>query len=280
MKRGAITLLAASWLGSAPVAAQTMRDFSVERGRRSETSLRVVLDFAAGELFLRPSATGALYRIRLRYDADRFEPISSYDPERRVVRLGLGRAGRGGLRAGHRDLAQRAVIEISPDVGLTLDATLGATESSLELGGLRLEDLAVSVGASRADIRFSRPNPGPCRRAEVTSGAAELRIGLVGNSGCARWVIEGGVGQVVLDLGGEWPEAGRMAIRMTVGGVRLEAPAELGIRIRLTRFLAAFALPGFTRNGDVFTSANYASAARTVDLEIETTLGRIDVTRK
>jgi hypothetical protein len=276
MKASALLL----WLALSVEAswAQTMRDFTVERARRSEPELRMIIDFAAGQLFLRPSPSGALYRMQLRYDAERYDPRGAYQAERGTVRLGLERNRSGGLRVGNRgQLAQRAVVEVTPDADLTLEANLGAAESSLELGGLRLEDLAIIAGASTTEIRFSRPNTVLCRRAQVSSGAAELRVTDLGNSGCRRWAIEGGVGQVRLDLGGAWPEAAEVDVRMTVGGVRLQIPSDLGVRLRLSRFLASFSPDRFTRSGRTYTSENYATARRKVDLVIETTLGSVAV---
>ena len=271
-----VVALAALAGADSPAAAQTLRDFSVERGRRSETSLRAIVDFAAGELFIRPSTSNALYRLQLAYDADRYEPVGQYDATRGTVHLGVDkRPERKGVP---RDqLPQRAVVELSPDVDLTIEANLGAAESSLELGGLRIEDLAVSTGASRTEVRFSRANPGRCRQAQVTTGAAEFRVKQLGNSGCRRWTIEGGVGQVRLDLDGAWPEGAEVRVRMTVGAVVLEAPRDLGIRIELDRFLAAFERAGFRRDGNTYVSDNYRSARRTVDLTIETTLGNVKV---
>jgi hypothetical protein len=273
-----VGLLLGLALSAGTAAAQTMRDFTVERGRRSEQALRMIVDFTAGELFLRPSQNGALYRMQLRYDAERYDPRGAYQAERSVVRLGLERNSAGGLRVASRGrLAQQAVVEVTPDADLTLEANLGAAESSLELGGLRLEDLSIISGASRTELRFSRPNRVLCRRAQISSGAADLRVSDLGNSGCRRWTIEGGVGQVRLDLGGEWPEETEISVRMTVGGVRLVIPRDLGVRLRLSRFLASFSPDRFSRSGRAYTSESYASARRKVDLEIDTTLGSVAV---
>jgi hypothetical protein len=70
-------------------AAQTLRQFSVERSRRDETSLRVIVDFAAGELFVRPSSSAALSRLDLAYDDARYGPVGHYDPAGGTVRLGV-----------------------------------------------------------------------------------------------------------------------------------------------------------------------------------------------
>lgn len=276
MTRAVAAALGAAAIFGVPASAQTLRDFSVERTRRSEPALRAIIDFAAGELFVRPAPDGALYRMNLAYDAERYEPVGAYEAERGTVRLGVTRREeRKGIP--REQLPQRAVVELSPTAELTIEANLGAAETSLELGGLRVEDLSVVAGASRTEVRFSRPNPGRCRQAQVTTGAAEFRVRQLGNSGCQRWTVEGGVGQTRLDLGGAWREQGQVAVRMTVGAVTLEAPADLGIRITLDRFLTAFAPDRFTRDGRVYTSDNFATASRTVELSIETTLGNVKV---
>jgi predicted membrane protein len=111
----------------------------------------------------------------------------------------------------------------------------------------------------------------------VATGAAEFTVKQLGNSGCRRWTIEGGVGQVRLDLGGDWVESAQVRVRMTVGAVILEAPRDLGIRIELDRFLAGFESAGFSREGKLYVSDNFRTARRTVDLTVETTLGNVKV---
>jgi hypothetical protein len=278
--RAAAALAALGLAAAAPAAGQVVRDFRVERPHRGEPALRAVVDFAAGELFVRPAASGALYAMHLRYDTARVRPRTAWDPDRGIVHLGVERLPATAVRTGDPEAASLAVIDLSPAVELSLEARLGASASSLELGGLRLAELDVSTGASRTEIRFSRPATGACRRAQVTTGAAEVLIRQAGHAGCRRWTVEGGVGQVTLDLAGDWPGEARVAVRMTVGGVRLEAPRALGIRLRLSRFLASFSPEGFTREGNVYTSAGAATAARVVDVDVDATLGRLEVVWK
>ncbi len=276
MRAGA--LLALALIAPSIGAAQDMRSFTVERGRRSESSLHTIIDLAAGTFFLRPSTTDALYRMDLKYDAARYTPVAAFEGDRSQVRLGLEKRKSGGLWVVKRDqLAQSAVVELSPDVALTLEANLGASETSLELGGLRLEDLSLVTGASRTEVRFSRVNPTLCRRAVVTTGAAEFVVKGLGNSGCRRWDIGGGVGAVRLELDGAWNAPARVQLDMTLGGVTLAVPPGLGVRIRLNRFLASFSPDRFSRDGNVYTSDNYATAKRTVDFDISTTLGEVRV---
>jgi hypothetical protein len=261
-----------------PLPPQSMLNFTAEHGRSDEKTLRASISFGAGNFFLRPSTTDQLYRMELQYDAERYAPRAEYDKTRGLVQLGAVKRGVTGLRiAGSQQLAQTALIELSPAVDLVLEASLGAAESSFELGGLRLTDLDLTTGASRTEIRFSRPNPAECRHARVAVGAAGVTIKALGNSGCARWEIDGGVGSATLDLSGPFPANSMVSVKFRLGSVTLKIPRDLGVRLSATRFLTAFNPRGFDRDGEQYVSPNYRDAALHVDLRIETMLGEIKV---
>ena len=259
-------------------AAQTLRDFEYSRPLRGERALRVRVEFAAGTLILRPGAAGRLYQLALEYDAERFRPIGSYDAAAGEVRLGVEGIGGGGIRVDRRSaLPQTALVELAPAVDLALDVAIGAAEGSLELGGLRVSELDVKNGASRTTIGFARPNPGSCSAASVSSGAGEVTVTGLGNSGCRQWRFEGGVGAVNIDLGGAWPADGRIALSMALGGVTLRAPKDLGLRVTMNGFLADFDAEGFTKSGKTWTSAGYEKAARRVEVEVSSAMGGVTV---
>ncbi len=269
-------LLLAATASSA--AAQTMRDYDYTRAFRGERQLRGVIEFAAGRLIVRPGSPDRLYGLTLEYDADRFRPIGSYNPDAAEVRLGVESIRSGGIRVDRRSaLPQTALIEFPGSVDLTLDVTVGAAEGSLELGGLRLTELDLKNGASRTTVSFSKPNRGNCRVASVTSAAGELTVSEAGNSGCRFWRFDGGVGAVTLDLDGAWPADGRMALNMALGGVTLRAPKKLGLRVTMSGFLAGFDASGFAKQGKVYRSNNYATAKRHVDIEVSSALGGVSV---
>lgn len=271
-------LLAMTLALAAPTAAQTLRDYDYTRMVRGERSLRATVQFAAGRLILRPGSADRLYGFTLEYDAERFRPIGSYDAAAGAVRLGVESVGGGGVRVGSRSaLPQTALVELSPGVDLALELSIGAAEGTLELGGLRLTGLDVKNGASQTTVRFDRPNPGRCRSASVSSGAGELTMTGLGNSGCAEWRVQGGVGAVSLDLGGAWPAAGHLSLEMALGGLTLLVPKGLGLRVTMNGFLADFDATGFTKSGKVYTSAGYERAARRVDVQVNSAMGGVKV---
>jgi hypothetical protein len=272
-----LSLLALA-LGASGAAAQSMRPFSTYRQWHGETRLEARLDYAAGALRLAAGRPNELYRMDVLYDGERYVPVSSFDAVRGGVGLGLRASGEGGLRVVSRNqLRQTASVTFSPRSDLALAVTLGAVDGDLELGGLRLTDLRLEAGASRATVRFSQPNAARCRAATLTAGAAELSVLGLGNSRCDRITFEGGVGRVTLDFGGAWTSSSQVAVKMALGEVALRLPRTVGVRITLDKFLASFEPQGMVRRGNSYLSPGYDRATRHLDIDVTTAIGGVTV---
>jgi hypothetical protein len=277
MRRVLLSLLALA-LGASGVAAQSMRPFSTYRQWHGETRLDARLDYAAGALRLAAGRPNELYRMDVLYDGERYVPVSAFDAARVGVGLGLRASGEGGLRVVSRSqLRQTASVTFSPRSDLALAVTLGAVDGDLELGGLRLTDLRLEAGASRATVRFSQPNAARCRAATLTAGAAELSVLGLGNSRCDRITFEGGVGRVTLDFGGAWTSSSQVAVKMALGEVALRLPRAVGVRITLDKFLASFEPQGMVRRGTSYLSPGYDQATRHLDIDVTTAIGGVTV---
>lgn len=276
--KAAMLAFALSMASASLLTAQEMRDYSVSRQRHGEGRLDARLDFAAGTISVSAGSPDVLYAMQLRYDPERFAPVSRFDAGDGSLALGIENAGKSGLRVASRaQLTQTAAVLLSPAVLVSLDATLGAANAQLDLGGLRLRRLQLQSGATRATVSFSRPNQIRCSDITVEAGAAELLLDQLGNSRCGRISISGGMGQTTLDLRGAWGQPSTVAVKMTVGKLVLRIPRSLGVRLRSERFLSSFPSQGWTRSGDALLSPGYAAASRHVDLALETALGDVGV---
>jgi N-terminal domain of toast_rack, DUF2154 len=258
--------------------AQSMRPFSTFRQMHGETRLDAQLEYAAGSLRVTPGDGNELYRMDLSYDGERFVPVSDYDAARSSVNLGLKSSGNAGVRVSSRhQLQQVASVVLSPRVDLSLELNLGAADTEIELGGLRLSNLELNTGASRTAVAFSRPNAARCRKAAFSAGAAEISITGLGNSRCDEIEFDGGVGSVTLDFGGSWSSSSRAKVTMAMGGLTLRLPRNAGVRITMERFLSSFEPAGLVRQDNTFVSPNYTKASRHLDLDITSAVGDVNV---
>jgi hypothetical protein len=113
----------------------------------------------------------------------------------------------------------------------------------------------------------------------VASGAGEVEIRRMGNSGCRHWRFDGGVGAVTLDLSGDWERNARLVMQMALGGTTLIMPrrSKLGVKISLSGFLAGFEGTGFRKRDGAWYSPGYEAASRKVDVHVTGALGGVKV---
>ena len=258
--------------------AQSLHAYSATRQLHGETRLEATIDFAAGTVRLAPAHESIRYNMKLEYDQDRFQPVSTYSTDGQRVTLGLAKVGDWELRVpSKKQLGQTASIALSSAVDLSLDATFGAVDAELELGGLRLTTLALKTGASRVVARFSEPNSTPCGSASFAAGAAELKVYGLGNSRCREIDLEGGVGSVTLDFAGTWTSDTRLRLMMAAGELTLRLPTTVGVHITIDKSLVRFEPKGFTRRGREYFSEDYDESERRLEIELTTSFAGLNV---
>jgi hypothetical protein len=194
------------------------------------------------------------------------------------VRLGLQGNGNAGIRVTSRaQMAQRAEIGFAPGVPLMLSANLGASDATLDLGGLSLTSLAVRGGASSTTVNFDTPNRATCSSATFTLGAAEFDVSGLANSGCAEIRVDGGVGRAMLSFDGAWQRNQRAQVSLAMGGLTLRIPRSTGVRLVASRFLSALDAEGFVQEGKVWSTPGFATAKQTLTVELKTSASGVRV---
>jgi hypothetical protein len=264
----------AALAAAAPLEAQTWRTVSSARQVSGEKALDVNVEYGAGRLQVQPAAGDLLYRFEMRYDEEKFRPVTTYDRATGSLRLGMdGRDHRGTrhVRGGN------ATVSLNAAVPMDLKLEFGAGEAQIDLGGLSLQRLALSTGASETRVTFSSANRIDADEVRMESGAAQLSVSGLGNTHAARFSFEGGVGETTLDFGGAWTRDATARVQMGIGSLRLRFPRGLGVRITKDSFLASFGHPGLVKRGDAWYSADWDTAAHRVSVDIDAALGSIDV---
>ncbi len=233
------------------------------------------LEIAAGE---KPQE---LCSLDLEYDKAGFAPDYHYDS-------GLG-GGEGRLsfnlqgthKAGVRKRSQNNRIRLAFNKSIPLSLTLnaGVGDARLSLSGMSLSRVRIESGVGAAKLAAYEPNPIPCEYIGIKSGVGGIEAVGLGNLDFQRLEFEGGVGGANLDLTGEWKRDAEIQIKVGVGGVNVNMPREIGVRVETEKhFLSGVQLEGFQQRDNEYYSSNYDSAAIRVRIRVETGIGGLKVT--
>jgi hypothetical protein len=265
---------------AAPVGAQVWRTVDASRQLRDTSAVSARVDYAAGRLELKPAAGGSLYRASVRYDADRAEPVASFDGGTRTIALGVHLRGTSFSGMGDQHDAGSMRAELTGAVPMDLSLDLGAVEAELQLGGLRLTDLSIRSGAADVAVRFDRLNPERMRTMTLQVGAAQVKMYDVANSGVSRINAEIGAGALIMDLGGALARDVDITATLAVGGLTLNVAPGDGVFVDERSLLGGFDKEGFAKRADGWYSANYDSAARHVRIHLHAFIGGLTLTRR
>lgn len=269
----AALLISGLWAGCAE--AQSWQNVSSARQLAGdERPLDVDIRYGAGELTVAPAEASMLYQLEMRYDAEHFQPLTDYSPER--GRLRLGAEGSNGRRmniesGGHAD------VRLSREVPISLNIEFGAGEAELDLSGMRLRYASISTGASESVVRFDQPNPIRAERLRIQAGAADLKVFGLGNVRSDDYSFDGGVGSTLLDFSGQWDRDAHASIQLGVGKLVLRLPRGLGVRVNQDSFLTRFDSEGLVKRGDSYYSTDWDRADHQLTIDVNAAFGAIDV---
>jgi hypothetical protein len=273
MTRTGWAVIAAAALVPGAVQAQSWNTVTMSRQLENADEIRVYVEYAAGHFTVRSVDEGLLYRMNLRYDEDKFEPVADYSGDR--LRVGVESIGRGRSVKGRE--AGSFELELARGLPMDLDLEFGAVKADIDLGGLALTDLDLSTGASESVVDISEPNPLEMGTAKFEAGAAEFTVRNLGNLHAERIEVDAGVGSITLGLGGRWNRDAELSIDMGLGSLELEVPEGLGIRLRKDSFLASLDSEGLIKRGDVYESPDFEDAEYRVVIDLDAAFGSIEV---
>lgn len=260
-------LLAAA---AAQTEGQEWKTVTQNRQVDGEKSLRVNVEYAAGELTLGAGERGTLYRANMRYDASAFSSSMRYTPG--TLRVGLDGSVKGrNLKSGS------LALHLSPDVPVDLNLEFGAAEAKLDLGGLSISSASIATGASWTSLTVSRPNRIQCERLTIKVGAAQLNATGLGNLNTRRLSLEGGVGEMTLDFTGAWKNDMDARVEMGLGALTLRVPKSVGLSVHKDGLLASFDSQGLVKRGNTYYSENWDSAGHKLTVDLNAALGSIRV---
>ncbi len=267
-------------LGSA-LHAQTaaMRELTVARHQAGQTALIANLAFTGTDLLLRPASGHTLYRYQAHYTSASMTSVSRYDETTSTATFGLDPIRRGGvvLVSAGRSPGSSAIVELSPSLPVSIEGTLTSGSGDLDLGGLALRRMDLTLRATSVTLRFSRSMTGSCDGMNIRANASEVHLLHLGNSRCEFIRLTSDAGPATLDFSGDFPELLRVSVEATLGTVVLRLPRDVGVRLVVDRWLANVGDNGFTRDGNTWVSQAYAGATRKLEMALTAAAGGVRV---
>ena len=283
MKTLFLALVSLFALGDPGADAHNWRSLTASRSRGTADSLRVVLRYDAGNVSISAAAAPLLYDAKARFDATQQRLSRSYDATARTLRIGLDsstmqRAARHSSRA--RDREGFLDLGLASGIPLDLDLDLGTTRARIDLSSLWVSTMRVSSGTTETELTFGSPNPQPMRDLFVDAGVGSITIHQLGNAHAQRATIASTVGDVDLDMGGDWTGDMPITLRVALTSTTLRVPRDAGIALHLTQRISTVDTDGFTERDGVMYSAGYEQTKRHVVIDGSATLATVDVVWK
>lgn len=227
-------------------------------------SVRLTLEFGAGELRLAPGAVNALVRGTATYNIPDFKPEVKIEGEEVIIRQGEYRVSGipnfDGLK-NEWDLtlgAQPVALEIRA----------GAYNGKFDLGGLALTSLSVSDGAAETMIDFSTLNSEKMSLFTYKTGASNVTLTHLANANFVSMIFDSGAGNYTLDFGGKLQRDASVTLRSGMSNLTLVIPEGVAATVKINEGLSNVQFPsGWSQRGDLYTQAG-AGPALTIVIEM------------
>lgn len=250
-----------------------------------EEPLRLEIELQDGTFEIRPGPPGTEVRVEGSYARSYYELSEEHTPAGEpggpATRIRLRRsqsflvqlAAEAFSRSRGLQNALTITIPVEVPIGLTLK--LSAAESRIDLGGLTLTELEADLAMGEHLLDFSEPLAGAPRRVRVDGSMGLVRLERLGNARATELEVDGSMGSLTADLGGDWPRdvVSDLTLSHSMGELRLAIPT--GVRIAPDSDISA-ALGDADRieRGD-----DTAGEAPVVRLHLSTSMGEMRVRR-
>jgi hypothetical protein len=156
---------------------------------------------------------------------------------------------------------------------VSLTGKVGIGESDLELGGLWLTDVALSIGVGEHEIGFRDPLREPLEEIRLRSSVGEVDVRRLGNASPRNVFLQHSVGEVRYDLRGDWLNDSEIDVACGIGECNVRLPRD-DVAVELVR---AGVTIGEENTGDVRRRGPAPPGAPTLRVGVSGTIGEVRV---
>lgn len=153
----------------------------------------------------------------------------------------------------------------------------GASEVSLDLGGLPITRLTAKHGAGRMEIDFPSRNPQAMSLLSLGAGAGDTLVRNLANANCAEMIIEGGAASYRFDFGGELQRDAHVRISTGVSSLEISIPRTTAAKVTPESVLGGMDVDdGFIKKeGAFWTDAAIAGRSPGITIHASVALGKL-----
>lgn len=235
-------------------------------------SATVEVMLGSGKLEIEAGTSDQLFSGHFRYNIERWAPEVTYEDD--VVTIKQGDAEEDwGFPPGN--IRNEWELEFSPEIPLDMDLKVGAGDGELDFTELQLTGLDLDVGAGDIEMRFDEPNEADMSHLTLDAGTSRLDVTGIGHAGPERVNVQGGVGDITLDLTGAWPGSADVKITAGIGSVTLRLPDDVGVRVETEDGPTSVDASGLRRTGDAYVNDAFGETDTELRIQITTGVGSI-----
>jgi hypothetical protein len=247
---------------------------------RSEDLLEVILDIDVGEVVVEAGDLTDTCQVTFTYDPDEFEATTDYKENNNRLKIKLDKKRWQSHWDGDNQEV-RAEIRLPRDVEMKLDSRIKAGEVLLDVGGLSLRRFRVSVWAGEVSVHFDEPNPVEMELLEIKANIGELRTSHLGNARFEKASINGGIGEINIDLTGNLLNDAMAKVDLDIGEASVILPENRSVRLSvggLFGFLSSKNIDSaFSRRGRIYYSEDFSKDNPLFSVRITPGLGELNV---
>jgi hypothetical protein len=197
----------------------------------------IEVDLDIGDFTIKPGPAGEPIRVEADYDTSKFElreemiqkPDGTW-----TYKVNFGaKGGFFGLALGGGNSGKNKVEIIVPrGRPLVLKGSIRVGESKTDLGGLWIKDIDLEYKAGDHFLEFREPLPFPMDQLKIQGSMGGLEIRGLGQASPRVVDVKQGMGELFLDLQGDWRNDAKIRTRFSMGGCKIWLPEKANIDLK------------------------------------------------
>lgn len=197
----------------------------------------IEVDLDIGDFTIKPGPAGEPIRVEADYDTSKFElkeemvqkPDGTWTYK---VHFGA-KGGFFGLALGGGNSGKNKVEIIVPrGRPIDLKGSIRVGESKTDLGGLWIKNIDLEYKAGDHFLEFREPLPFPMDRLKIEGSMGGLEIRGLGQASPSVVDVKQGMGELFLDLQGDWRRDAKIRARFSMGGCKIWLPEKAKIDLK------------------------------------------------